>query len=82
MMTGRTTPRRCRIGGFVVSAAALPLIGFVGADARAQQAAVRPNAVKAGQARTAAPAAPAEGLDSLKMMRSSPSSLPSTRPRS
>src|SRR3954452_3790088 len=67
MMTARTTPRRCRIGCLVVSAAALPLIGFV-SGAGAQQSAARPTVVNPGRARVPppAPAAPAEGLDSLK----------------
>src|SRR4051812_35950094 len=65
-MTARTTARRCRIGCLVVSAAMVSLVGLA-PDARAQQPAARPNAVSAGQARTtAAPAVPAEGLDSLK----------------
>src|SRR5690242_8927727 len=65
MMTARLTPRRPRIGCLLISAAALPLIGFASA-VHAQQSTARPAAVKAGQARAAAPAAPAEGLDSLK----------------
>ena len=64
MMSARTTPRRCRIGCLAISAATLSFTGFA-ASALAQQAA-RTNTVNAGQARVAAPAAPAEGLDSLK----------------